>query len=224
MITSPTSFSSKPSVKSGGGLVGRGGFGGLNAPAGTPYAGMGIDSTKPPAQAFASASGGTGFQPSPFAASSFKPQGGMNYSAYGTFQQPQYISDSSTQSVMNNQLAQGDAAADLRGLLKNYVQGGRSLGRGERYRAALESANTQQNARFDAAQTAMNDAAQNSKMRTDYEYAREMEGQNLGALQAMLGQANWADRFSMQQSAAQRLAQMQQAALQVLAPLYAMYS
>lgn len=150
-------------------------------------------------------------------------QGGVNYSTFGTFEQPQYISDQTTQGVMNNQLAQGDAAADMRGILKSFEQPGRSLGRGEKYRAGVQSANTQQNARFDAAQTAMNNAAQNAKMRTDFEYARDREGQGLGALQNMLAQGNWANQFSMSQNAARQLSQRQQAALQVLGPLFSMF-
>lgn len=206
MISSPTSFSKKPAASATGlfgGGTGTGGWGGK--PAAAPQSQLTFGGWGGSSQASA-------------------PQlGGINYSTYGTFRPPQYISDQSTQSVMNNQLAQGDAAADLRGIRKEYAVPGRSMGRGENYRAGVQSANIQQNARFDAGKTAMNDAAQNSKMRTDYEYAREMEGQNLSALQNMLAQGNWANQFSMQQNAARQLSQRQQAALQVLGPLFAMF-
>ena len=216
MISSPTAFTKKPPAATAGvfgGGTGTGGWGPKPASANQSAAN----------QSQLTMGGWGGGTPSGSPQLGAPAQGGMNYSTYGTFQQPQYISDQNTQSVMNNQLAQGDAASDLRGILKGFVQPGRSIGHGEKYRAGVESANTQQNSRFDAGQTAMNDAAQNSKMKTDFEYARDMEGQGLGALQNMLTQGNWANQFSMQQNAARQLSQRQQAALQVLGPLYAMY-
>jgi len=147
------------------------------------------------------------------------PQQGVNYSTFGTFQQPQYISDNATQSVVNNQLAQGDAAGDVRWLMKQLSQPGRSAGKGADYLARVQGAATQSQARNDAATTEMNDSAQNSKMRTDYEYARELEGQKLGQLQFGLGQANWANQFNMFTNAARQLSAQQQAKLNVLGPL-----
>lgn len=148
----------------------------------------------------------------------------INYSAFGTIKPPQYMSDANTQSAVNSQLAQGDQAADLRGLRKQYMQAGRSLGRGENFHASVESAAKQQGARADAANTEMGDALNNSKMRTDYEYAREMEGQKLAGLQQLLGQADWARNFGLSQNAAQQLAARQQAMLTVLGPLFDIFS
>lgn len=150
--------------------------------------------------------------------------GAVRYATFGTFQQPKYITDDATQSVVNNQLAQGDAAGDARWLAKQFSQPGRSLGKGSDYMARVQGAATQAQARNNAATTQMNDAAQNSKMRTDFEYAREMEGQQLGSLQHALSQANWANRFNMQTNAARRLSAQQQAQLNVLGPLLDMFS
>ena len=147
----------------------------------------------------------------------------INYTTYGTIKPPQYISDQATSDVQNNQLAQGDAASDIRGLKKSFISAGRSLGAGENFHAGVASAATQQGARNEAANTGLNDAAQNSKMTTDYQYAREMEGQRLGALQQGLGQTQWASQFNDQTNAARRMSAAQNAKLQVLGPMMEMY-
>lgn len=148
---------------------------------------------------------------------------GIQYSAFGTIRPPQYIDDDLTSRVTNNQLAFGDAQADLGNLKKEFATPGRSAGKGEDYRARVASAAIQQNSRADAMNTALNDIAQNSKMRTDYEYARETEGQRLSALQHALGQSQWADQMSIQQDAARRLAAQQSAQIQILGPLLDLY-
>ena len=157
------------------------------------------------------------------AAPAAQPAGGMQYAAYGTIRPPQYIGDDITDRVVNNQLASGDAQADLANLRKEFTTPGRSAGKGEDYRARVASAAIQQNSRADAMNTLLNDMAQNSKMRTDYEFGREMEGQRLASLQHALGQSSWADQFSIQQDAARRLASQRNAQLQILGPLFDLY-
>lgn len=148
---------------------------------------------------------------------------GVQYSAFGTIRPPQYIDDELTSRVANNQLAAGDAQADLGNIRKEFVTPGRSMGKGEDYRARVASAAIQQGSRADAMSAVLNDIAQNSKMRTDYEFSREMEGQRLSALQHTLGQSQWADQMSLQQDAARRLAAQQNAQVQILGPLLDMY-
>lgn len=141
------------------------------------------------------------------------------YAAQGSIAQPKYIPDSSTQDAVGATLANTDATADVRGLKKQTITPGRSMGKGDDYRARVQSALLQQAGRGEAADIEKADIEQNSKRRLDYEYAREMEAQKLAMIQHAAAQAAWADQFTNQRNAARTLQAQQNAQLGMLGPM-----
>jgi len=141
------------------------------------------------------------------------------YAAQGTIGQPKYIPDSATQDAVGATLANTDATADVRGLMKQTITPGRSMGKGDEYRARVQSSLLQQAGRGEAADIEKADIENNSKRRLDYEYAREMEAQKLAMIQHAAAQAAWADQFTNQRNAARMLQAKQNAQLGLLGPM-----
>jgi hypothetical protein len=136
-----------------------------------------------------------------------------NYSAQSTWQQPQ---DVSTTSAINNQLAQGDAAADVRGNLKQLDKAGVSRGQGNYSAAALAGVQARAGAQNTAAQTQLKADQTNAAQRLDYQFGSEMESQKLSMIQHALGQSDWSVQMAQQMAAAKLQAAQQSGALQIL--------
>jgi len=147
----------------------------------------------------------------------------QGYSGQSTFAPPKYIADSATQDAVSNTLANADMNADVRGLAKQGITPGRSAGKGDVFRAKMQSALAQAQGRNDAANIEMGDMTANSKMRTDYEYAREMEAQKLAQLQHAASQSEWATEMGARRDAMRRLAAQQNAKIGILGGMLDFY-
>lgn len=137
------------------------------------------------------------------------------YTAKSTIKAPAYIQDSTTQDAINNTMAQGYSNADSRFQVKNLDRAGLSRGAGQNFMASQEGVQQMQKAAQSAAEVEASDQQQNDQMRSDYEKASEMEGQNNVMIQHNLAQSDWAKQFAQQSLNSQlEMAQMQ-AALQL---------
>ena len=138
-----------------------------------------------------------------------------SYTSQSTIKAPRYIQDSTTQDAVNNTMAQGYANADNRFQVKNLDRAGVSRGAGQDYMASQEGVQQMQKAAQSSAEVQASDQQTNDQMRSDYEKASEMEGQNNVMIQHNLAQSDWAKGFAQQSLNSQlEMAQMQ-AALQL---------
>jgi len=151
----------------------------------------------------------------------FPSQGGSKppYSGQSTIKKPQYIDINTTEDAVNNVMAQGFQHADQRYQTKQLDRAGLSRGRGQQFIAGQEGAQAMSKAAEGAAQIRTEDQLANSKMRSDYEKARELEAQNLAMVQHARGQADWSRNFGHMSAAAQLRMAMQQSQLQLMMAL-----
>lgn len=129
--------------------------------------------------------------------------GGGTIKARATTEEPKYIEDYVTNSAVQNAMAGGIANSDLKFLTKSLSRPGFSQGAGQEYRGALQSAQEMSKAATQAGQIESEDQLANSRMKSSYEKARELEGQNYAMSVHQMNQADWAMQFARKQSATQ---------------------
>lgn len=141
------------------------------------------------------------------------------YSGQSTIKKPQYIDINTTEDAVNNVMAQGYQQADQRYQTKQLDRAGLSRGKGQQFISGQEGAQAMSKAAEGAAQIRTEDQLANSKMRSDYEKARELEAQNLAMVQHARSQADWSRNFGHMSAAAQLRMAMQQSQLQLMMAL-----
>jgi hypothetical protein len=144
------------------------------------------------------------------------PSPGGNYSGQSTWQPPNYISDASTQSAINNRMGQAQMMGDPRVFQKQMARNGVSASRGTDYFAQVGQQQALSAGRADAAGIAAQDQMNNAKSRLAYQYGSESEAQSLAMVQHALSQADWSRGFAGQQAAATVNAAKQKAYLDAL--------
>jgi hypothetical protein len=135
-------------------------------------------------------------------------------SSQSTWTKPPSIDASDS---INNSIAQGHAAGA--GAIKQLDRNGISRGKGHQARAAMAQAEGVAQGQAAAAQTQLEADKANSRMKTDYEFGREMEAQRLAMVQHALSQNDWSVQMAQQQAAAALHRSKQQAALTLLGSL-----
>lgn len=129
--------------------------------------------------------------------------GGNTIKARATTEEPKYIEDNVTNNAVQNVMASGIANSDLGFLTKSLSRPGFSQGAGQEYRGALQSAQEMSKAATQAGQIESEDQLANSRMKSSYEKARELEGQNYAMSMHQMNQADWAMNFAKNQAATQ---------------------
>ena len=129
--------------------------------------------------------------------------GGKTIKSRATTEAPKYIEDNVTNNAVQNVMASGIGNSDLRFLTKSLSRPGFSQGAGQEYRGALQSAQEMSKAATQAGQIESEDQLANSRMKSSYEKARELEGQNYAMSVHQMNQADWATNFAKTQAATQ---------------------
>ncbi len=154
--------------------------------------------------------------PSPTAAAAGAASTGGNYSGQSTWQPPNYISDASTQSAINNRMGQAQMMGDPRVFQKQMARNGVSSSRGTDYFAQVGQQQALSAGRADAAGIDAQDQMNNAKSRLAYQYGSESEAQALAMVRHAMSQADWSRGFAGQQAAATVNAAQQKAYLDAL--------
>ena len=136
-----------------------------------------------------------------------------------TIKEPNYIDINTTEDAVNSVMAEGWQNADSRYLGKRMQRNGVSAGKGQQFIANQEGAQNISEAAGKAADIRSQDMAANSKMRSEYEKAREQEAQALSMIQHSKDQSDWAKQFAYQSAQAQIQMAQQQAQLQLMMAL-----
>lgn len=136
-----------------------------------------------------------------------------------TIRQPNYIDQNQTEDAVNNLMAKGHQQADQRYQMKQLDKAGISRGKGQRFIGGQESVQAYGQAANQAAEIRSQDQLANSKMRSDYERATELEAQNYSMVQHQLSQADWSRQFARQSAAAQLQVAMQNARMNLMTSL-----
>jgi hypothetical protein len=139
-----------------------------------------------------------------------------NYSGQSTWQQPNYISDASTQSAINNRMGQAQMMGDPRIFQKQMARNGISSSRGTDYFSQIGQQQALGQGRADSAGIASQDQMNNAKSRLAYQYGSEREAQALAMVQHAMSQADWSRGMAGQQAAATVNAAQQKAYLDAL--------
>ena len=147
------------------------------------------------------------------------PQPTTTLNARSTIRQPNYIDINDTEDAVNNTMAQGHRQADQRFQMKQLDRAGLSRGKGQQFISAQESTQAVGQAANQAAELRSQDQMANSKMRSDYERARELEAQNYAMVQHQLSQADWSRQFGRESAAAQLQIAMMNARMQLMQSL-----
>jgi hypothetical protein len=137
------------------------------------------------------------------------------YTGQSTIRPPSYIADALTEDAAQNVLAQGYQAGDKRYQTKSLARPGFSQGKGQEFAGARKAVEAVNKAAGQAADIRSQDQLANSRMRADYEKAREMEAQQQAMTQHALSQSNWARDFAQQSMDAQNQMAYLQAMLQL---------
>jgi ABC-type uncharacterized transport system involved in gliding motility auxiliary subunit len=136
-----------------------------------------------------------------------------------TIRQPDYIDQNQTEDAVNNVMAKGHQQADQRYQMKQLDKAGISRGKGQRFIGGQEAVQAYGQAANQAAEMRSQDQLANSKMRSDYERATELEAQNYSMVQHQLSQADWSRHFARQSAAAQLQIAMQNARMNLMTSL-----
>jgi hypothetical protein len=163
----------------------------------------------------------SGSTPSPFPVQKSQPSpfGQAGYTGQSTIKKPNYLSMDTTEDAVNNVMAKGYQQGDGRFQMKQLDRAGISRGRGQQFVAGQEGAQAVGEAANKSAEMRVQDMAANSKMRSDYEKAREQEAQQMAMIQHARSQTDWTRQFAEQSAAAQIKMAQQQAKLQLMMAL-----
>lgn len=137
------------------------------------------------------------------------------YTGQSTIRPPSYIADALTEDAAQNVLAQGYQAGDKRHQTKSLARPGFSQGKGQEFAGARKAVEAVNKAAGQAADIRSQDQLANSRMKSDYEKAREMEAQQQAMTQHALSQSDWARDFAQQSMDAQNQMAYLQAMLQL---------
>lgn len=177
-----------------------------NRPSGNPNSGDGwampLPILKPP---------GTGGK-SPIAGLN----GGTNVTAQSTWKAPDYISEASTQSAVNNRMGQAHMIGDPRVFQKQMARNGLGASKGTGYFSGIGQQQALSQGRADSAGIQAQDQMNNAKARLDYQFGREREAQEMAMAQWGIEQANWAIGHAGRQSQATINAAQQKAVMDML--------
>jgi hypothetical protein len=142
--------------------------------------------------------------------------GGTNISSQSTWQEPNYISANSTQTAVNNRMGQAHMMGDPRLFQKQMARNGVSSSRGTDYFAQIGQQQALAQGRADSAGIQAQDQMNNAQSRLAFQFGREQEAQQMGIMQHMFDQSNWAKNFAGQQANATVNAARQRAQLDIL--------
>jgi hypothetical protein len=142
--------------------------------------------------------------------------GGTNVTAQSTWQAPQYTSEASTQSAVNNRMGQAQMMGDQRIFQKQFARNGLGASKGTNYFSGVGQQQALSQGRADSAGIQAQDQMNNAKARLDYQYGREREAQEMAMAQWGIEQANWGIGHAGQQAQATINAAQQKAVLDML--------